>query len=424
MDLNKDTPLDQHFFAPLYQAFEARDIWNCREYSDWNHLISSVSRVIENVESGRDWIQQLGSLFGRPAKVGELFDALKSERRTQMVISLAKDLAGAMKEQTPTGLDPLSAYAELDGFEVFASDGHTLAASAHEEAIIGKIRPHTHIFCLSLRSHSMQHLDLCTPEIGKKKEQEISTLQRTQGSDLRMGTPRGTKVIHCYDPAVIGYQWWYTWKQGSGVYIITVEKSNSALQSIKNLDFDDEAPENFGVQSDESLLSSEGVALRRVTYIDPVTNRQYRFLTNEMTLPPGIIAFLYKLRWDIEKVFDQSKNKFHEKKAWARSKNSKKQQAHFITIAHNLCVLLERRLQIEEAIVDQKVIKKRNKRRKEEREVAEKNNRPFNALVGACNRITQRSLQFIRWLRASVKKKTPWSRAIEELRPLMLEYIS
>jgi len=84
--------------------------------------------------------------------------------------------------------------------------------------------------------------------------------------------------------------------------------------------------------------------------------KKYRFLTNEMTLPPGIIAFLYKLRWDIEKMFDQSKNKFHEKKAWAKSKNSKKQQAHFITIAHNLCILLERILQDEEGIVDQKSI--------------------------------------------------------------------
>ncbi len=96
--------------------------------------------------------------------------------------------------------------------------------------------------------------------------------------------------------------------------------------------------------SDESLLSSDGITLRRVTYTDPVTNKKYRFLTNEMTLPPGMIAFLYKLRWDIEKLFDQSKNKFHEKKAWANSNNSKKQQANFITITHNLCVLIERKL--------------------------------------------------------------------------------
>ena len=111
-------------------------------------------------------------------------------------------------------------------------------------------------------------------------------------------------------------------------------------------------PRNHGVLSDESIISSEGIALRRVTYVDPVTNKKYRFLTNEMTLPPGIIAFLYKLRWDIEKSFDQSKNKFHETRAWAKSNNSKKQQANFITIAHNLCILLERKLREQEGIVD------------------------------------------------------------------------
>jgi len=32
-------------------------------------------------------------------------------------------------------------------------------------------------------------------------------------------------------------------------------------------------------------------------------------------LRPGLIAFLYKLRWDVEKVFDQLKNKLNEQKA-------------------------------------------------------------------------------------------------------------
>ena len=32
-----------------------------------------------------------------------------------------------------------------------------------------------------------------------------------------------------------------------------------------------------------------------------------------MNIRPGVIAFLYKLRWDVEKVFDQLKNKLEEK---------------------------------------------------------------------------------------------------------------
>ena len=74
--------------------------------------------------------------------------------------------------------------------------------------------------------------------------------------------------------------------------------------------------------------SSNGTTLRRVTYKDSATGKVYRFITNELTLPPGLLAFLYKLRWDIEKIFDQVKNKLMEQKAWANSQTAKIQQAN------------------------------------------------------------------------------------------------
>ena len=76
--------------------------------------------------------------------------------------------------------------------------------------------------------------------------------------------------------------------------------------------------------------------MRRVKYRDPTTGNEYSFLTNEMTLPPRVIAFLYQKRWDIEKVFDEFKNKLGQKKAWAKSDTSKIQQALFMTTTHNL----------------------------------------------------------------------------------------
>ncbi|MBE7537448.1 MAG: transposase [Opitutaceae bacterium] len=36
----------------------------------------------------------------------------------------------------------------------------------------------------------------------------------------------------------------------------------------------------------------------------------YEFVTTAFHLPADIIAWLYKARWNIEKVFDQLKNKF------------------------------------------------------------------------------------------------------------------
>ena len=59
----------------------------------------------------------------------------------------------------------------------------------------------------------------------------------------------------------------------------------------------------------------------------------------ECTLPPGVIAHLCRLRWEIKKVFDEFKNKLGETQAWASSANAKTMQAHFLCMAHNLILL-------------------------------------------------------------------------------------
>ena len=51
-------------------------------------------------------------------------------------------------------------------------------------------------------------------------------------------------------------------------------------------------------------------------YMPRFTGTIYEYLTNllESSVPPGVIAHLYKMRWDIEKSFDEVKNKLGEKK--------------------------------------------------------------------------------------------------------------
>jgi hypothetical protein len=48
------------------------------------------------------------------------------------------------------------------------------------------------------------------------------------------------------------------------------------------------------------------------------------------------------------------KNVFEEKKAWATRAESKIQQAAFITLAHNLTLMLERDIERREGIRDEK----------------------------------------------------------------------
>ena len=58
------------------------------------------------------------------------------------------------------------------------------------------------------------------------------------------------------------------------------------------------------------VATSLGVCLRRVVYRDPETGGLFRFLTNLPDgVPPGLVALLYKMRWDVGKIFDEFKNK-------------------------------------------------------------------------------------------------------------------
>lgn len=93
-------------------------------------------------------------------------------------------------------------------------------------------------------------------------------------------------------------------------------------------------------------------------------------------------------------------------------------------MAHNLLVLLERKLEREENIRDEKLHDKRLKRLKRlEQEIRACGRKP-NPMVLKCNRITQRSLQFIRWLRNALASLTSWNDGIAQLRPLMAKYPS
>jgi transposase len=63
---------------------------------------------------------------------------------------------------------------------------------------------------------------------------------------------------------------------------------------------------------------------------------------------PRLIVHLYRMRWQIEKSFDEFKNKLHETKAWASSNNAKQIQAHLIYLTENLLLLLRHSLEIHE----------------------------------------------------------------------------
>ena len=144
--------------------------------------------------------------------------------------------------------------------------------------------------------------------------------------------------------AGIDFQQWHHWKHSGGLYFVSREKENMQLEPIGENAWERTDPRNAGVLADELVATSQGVSVRRVRYHCVLRDEAFSFLTSECTLPPGVIAHLYRLRWEIEKTFDELKNKLGETKAWASAANAKAMQAHFLCLAHNLMILCEAEL--------------------------------------------------------------------------------
>ena len=398
----------------------ARNQRKSRKFSDEAFLIAGIRRIIDQPQSGRDWVQQLQSIFRLPVTVASFFKALRSSRRTALTLEVAEAIRAQVDRECGELFDPLAEHREMESFDVFASDGHYEEAATHSKPIDGKVYAPGYFFSLNLRSHSLSLLDVTRPE--KKREHDMAVLKRVGGRRLRMGALQGRRVIHVYDRAGIDYRQWINWKT-MGIYFISREKTSSRAQVLGDREFDRDDPRNIGVLTDQQIGVFSGVLIRRVTYEDPATGEVLVFITSEFTLPPGLIAFLYKLRWDIEKSFDEKKNKLGVKKAWATTLLARTQQALFVCMVHNLLLLLERKLQREEQIRDEKLLAKQRDRLNRLEQTIREAGRTPNPLVHNCLRITQRSLQFIRWLRNSLRAQTPWDVAVGELEPLMARFL-
>ena len=270
-----------------------------------------------------------------------------------------------------------------------------------------------HFFMLNLRTHHLRHLTIAEQGGTRKSEHDMHALKRSDAGRLRGEEPKGRKVIIAWDKAGIDFAFWQKVKQSSGLYFISREKENMKLTKCGERIFDRQDPRNAGVISDENVdPSGNGAMLRRITYTDPVEEVTYVYLTTEMTLPPGVPVLIYKQRWDIEKVFNELKNKFQEKKSWASGPIAKTAQAQFLCLTHNLMVLLEEQIRVEENL-DNEVERKRKAKRKEK---IEENG--GNYISTALQRFTVRNMKFIRWLRNWGYREALWCDAVARLREI------
>lgn len=417
----------KEFFKPLFDFLHAaKHRRDCPALDDATWLEAGVRRCLGVFQSGRDFLQQLADQHDTEIGISTLFESFKSKRRLRLLDELLTQSRLRMRRDMP---DALAHYACLADFDLYAGDGHFIAAACHDlpaprgkPAADGSVRSAAsptarvavtkyatgHLYTLDLRTHAMSHLTVAD-QIERKKEHEMRALKRQTAETLRQGAPTGRKVLYVWDRAGIDFRQWFDWKHRSGIYFLSREKDNMNLDVLGNNPFDAADPVNGGVLADQTVGSTTGVTVRRVIYQDPETGIIYHYLTNlPASVPPGVVALLYKLRWDVEKVFDEFKNKLMETKAWASSAIAKTVQARMLCLTHNLMTLMEQTIEKCCGLRSEAEFKRREKRQ------AEKST-PLPAACLAIQRLTQRTVRFIRWLRNHLDLQRDWDHAIAKL---------
>ena len=74
------------------------------------------------------------------------------------------------------------------------------------------------------------------------------------------------------------------------------------LLMIGELPFDKKDPINAGVLGYDYVGCAAGVSMHRVRYQCPISGNRYNFVTSLPYMSPGLIAYLYRVRWDIENI--------------------------------------------------------------------------------------------------------------------------
>ena len=136
-----------------------------------------------------------------------------------------------------------------------------------------------------------------------------------------------------------------------------------------------------------------------------------------LTLEPGLLALLYKTRWEIEKVLAETKTKLPEKQSWATTTTAKEMQAHLVAIVHNLRLLL-RDWHQQQGVANTAEIQRRQKRLDQQQSELEQTGQTLPLVYRLLQRFTQATFKLIRWLRVHWHQSTSLPQALLQLRAL------
>lgn len=323
-----DATVLQDWFSPMMQVLQKV------RFSDGplsalptaEFILSGCLRQLLDARSLRDFVQ---TLFHQDAKNclppiarSTWADALASPKRSDI---LRQALALLVEQARATLTDRLAHLPGLAGREVIATDATYLTESAHYPALYpgaggtDNQKGHMLLSHFDVRKGIALAVNTQTHSMGEMRVLKQVVAQGNSWLDTR-------RAIHVVDRAFIDGAFWDQRLQRFSSTVITRLKSSLLYTAVKDQEVLDCA-DNQGVVFDRQikLKCSNGV-WRLIGFIS-ADGQSYEYITNDLSLLPGVVAFLYHRRWDKEKYYDTFKNDLAGMKAWGKSVHAIQQQA-------------------------------------------------------------------------------------------------
>lgn len=327
--------LPSHEFRQCVERYDGN--YRVRSFSCWDQLLCMVFAQLSYRESLRDIVTCLRSRqrqlyhLGIRGKISRSTLADANETRDWRIYAdFAQRLvveARQLYAGEDLGLDLANTVYALDSTTIDLC--LSLFPWAHFKPTQHAVKLHT---LLDLRGwiptlihispaqiHDVNMLDQLTPEAG---------------------------AFYIIDRAYLDFQRLHRWTL-HGAFFITRAKKNLQFTRILSRAVD----KSTGVQCDQTIAlrwfySVKGYPsqLRRIRYFDAPREKRLIFLTNNFTLPPGVIAELYRRRWQVELFFKWIKQHLRIKAFYGTSENAVKTQIWTAVCSYLLVAIVRKRL--------------------------------------------------------------------------------
>lgn len=135
----------------------------------------------------------------------------------------------------------------------------------------------------------------------------------------------------------------------SGAFFVTRAKANLKFTRHHSLSIDRLTglrSDHVGKPTNQKSRDDFPMLLRKVTYYDSETCKEFVFLTNNLEIPALTVAMLYKLRWRIELFFRWIKGHLSIKHYYGTSPNAVKTQIWIAVCTYLMIAILHKQLKL------------------------------------------------------------------------------